>query len=230
MYNLNYNYGYPNLNYNIKNINNCKCTKSYFRIFNSIFDSPNLDVYINEMIMASNLKYGEFTKHVLFAPGNYRVTLYPSGSQNGAIFEGDIVIDRNLTYTGALSGYISDSSEISIYMIPEAKENADMKQMSSLRLINLGLDSPSLELVVEDGTILFSNLNYGDISSNIAIPSTRYTLHLRANSKNENILTAPNVDFAPKMHYTLFVIGNYGKTPKMELIIPEDGVNYLDIC
>jgi len=102
--------------------------------------------------------------------------------------------------------------------------------LAALRLINLGINTPSLDLVSDDGTILIYGLQYGDTSNNIAIPAENYTLYLRETNGTTDILTAPKVDLAPKMHYTLFVIGRYGDSPRIELIIPDDGVNYLDIC
>lgn len=220
---------FNNQNSNMNN-NSCYCYKSYFRILNAITDAPALDVYANEMLIASNLKYGEFSRYMKFMPGNYSITVYPSGSQKDAVIETNITIDRNLAYTGALTGELSDPSNLSIYMIPEQKETHNMERMAAVKFINLSPNGPPLKLISDDGTILFSDIEYGDVTDNVALPAGTYTLHLRSNDSDKNILTVPSIDFAPRMYYTLFVIGKYGITPKIEMLIPEDGLNYLDLC
>jgi len=221
---------FNNQNGNMNNNSSCSCYKSYFRVLNAIADAPALDVHVNEMLIVSNLKYGEFSRYMKFMPGNYTVTVYPSGNQTKAIIETNITIDRNLAYTGALSGEMSDITNLSIYMIPEAKETNQMNRMAAVKFIDLSPDGPSLKLISSDGTILFSEIEYGDVTDNVALPAGTYTLNLRATDSDKNILTVPNIDFAPRMYYTLFVIGKYGVTPKLEMLIPEDGLNYLDLC
>jgi len=68
------NSGYP-MNEYLKR-NSCYCVKSYLRILNALVDGPSLDVYVNELQIASNLKFGEFSRHVLFNPGDYRLAAY----------------------------------------------------------------------------------------------------------------------------------------------------------
>ncbi len=226
-----------NLPYNIfpnsinGNMNSCACTKSYFRVLNAVEGSPAVDVYVNEMLLSSNLKYSEFSRYMKFMPGSYKLTVYPSGSKKEPILQTDIKIAENLAYTGAISGSIKNLPELSIYMMPDEKENNAMNKMSAVKVINLINDSVPLELVTGDGTVLFSDLEYADITNNVALPSGTYTLHLRPKGSNKNILTVPSVDFAPRMYYTLYLIGEYSKDkPKIELLIPEDGINYLDLC
>lgn len=210
----------------------CFCLKSYFRILNAVSGSQPLDVYLNEMILASNLKYGEFSRYIKVMPGNYKITVYISGRNKDPIFEASISIGKNLAYTGALTGRADDPSELGILMIPDAKENQIMNNMSAVKVVNLIPGSIPTNLVTDDGAILFSGMGYGDITGNVALPAGRYTLYLRAGSDEKNILTAPNVDFAPKMFYTLYLTGELDgqSSPRVEMLIPEDGVNYLDLC
>lgn len=225
--NMPYNMFLNNINGNMQS---CACTKSYFRVLNAITGSPPVDVYVNEMMLSSNLKYGEFSRYMKFMPGNYKLVVYRSGSKNEPVLETDIIIDANLAYTGALTGDMEDLSNLSIYMMPDEKENISMDRMAAVKVINLIPNSVPLDLVTGDDTILFSGIEYGDITSNVALPSGTYTLHLRAKGNDKNILTVPSIDIAPKMYYTLFLIGKYGDIPKIELLIPEDGINYLDLC
>lgn len=210
----------------------CFCVKSYFRILNVVSGSQPLDVYLNEMILASNLKYGEFSRYIKIMPGNYKLIVYPSGKNKEPIFETEIGIGKNLAYTGALTGKADEPSELSLLMIPDAKENHIMNNMSAVKVVNLIPGSIPTNLVTGDGTTLFSGMKYGDITGNVALPAGKYTLNLREKNDEKNILTAPNVDFAPKMFYTLYLTGELDgqSAPRVEMLIPEDGVNYLDLC
>ena len=206
----------------------CSCRKSYFRILNAYADKP-IDVQVNEILMAENINIGGLTRYVQFAPGTYRVKIYESNDERRIIFETDLNIDRNLAYTGVIAKDDDDPTDISILMVPEEKEIAIKGKMSSVRLTNIAINAPELELVTSDGTVLFSGINYGDASGNVALPSGVYTLYLRNKDDKNNMFKLPYVDFAPRMHYTLF-IAEKGEDSDIQLLIPEDGVNYLDIC
>lgn len=216
-------------NVDLMQLGGCYCNKSYFRVLNTFTDTP-LDVQINEILMAENLKNGGFTRYVQFSPGTYRIIIHESGDEGKLIFETNVNIDRNLVYTGVIARDEEDPTDISILVIPEAKENSIPGRMSAVRFANMALDAPDLDLETSDGTVLFSRINYGDVSNNVAVPSGTYTLQLRTRDGKNDVLKVQNVDFAPKMHYTLFIAGKGDNNSDIQIIIPEDGVNYLEIC
>ncbi len=206
----------------------CRCKKSYFRILNAYADKP-IDIQVNEILMAEDLKIGGLTKYVKFEPGTYHVKIYDALDSKNLIFETNLKMGRNLAYTGVVTRDDDDPEDISILMVPEEKENSIKGRMSSVRLTNIALNAPEMELVAQDGTVLFSHVDYGDASVNIAIPSGTYTLYLRNKNTKNNVLKLPYVDFAPRMHYNLF-IAEKEENNDIQLIIPEDGVNYLELC
>lgn len=208
-------------------VSSCYCKKSYFRVLNSF--NSELDVQINDILMAENLKNGEFTRYARLEPGTYDIRINESGKPNNLVFQSLIEIDRNLTYTGVIAKDDKDKTDICVLVIPEAKEHAITGRMSAIRFTNLTANTPELELVTSDGTILFSNIKYSDVSNNVAVPSGRYTLKLKEKN-SDNVIKSMNFDFAPRMHYTLFLIGNNGDYPDVQIVIPEDGVNYLELC
>jgi hypothetical protein len=209
----------------VHGLSNCFCKKSFLRVLNTYDDT--LDVQINDIIMAENLKAGDFTRYVKFEPGTYHMKIYVSEPKK-LVFESTIDIDQNLAYTGAISQDDADKTDISVLIIPEAREYANKGKMTGIRLINLAADTPDLELAVTDGAVIFSGINYGDVSNNVAVPSGLYKLSLREKESKKEVKTM-NIDFAPSMHYTLFVAGEYDNND-IKIIIPEDGVNYLELC
>lgn len=202
----------------------CFCKKSYFRVLNT-FEEP-VDVQVNDILMAENLRIGEFTRYVKFPPGSYHALIY-QGENGNLLFESDIDIDYNLVYTGVVSVDNEDSNDICILMVPEEKANNMTGNMSALRLANLCIDAPEVILSSSDGTVLFSDIKFGKVSCNVAVPSGRYILHLKAPDGID--ILEYRLDIAPKMHYTLFISGKY-KDDSIKIIVPEDGVNYLDLC
>jgi len=201
----------------------CFCKKSYVRVLNTV--NQPLDIQVNDILMAENLKIGEFTKYVKFPPNSYHVLIHsPNGN---LLFESDIDIDYNLAYTAVVSADEENKKDICILMVPEQKAHNMTSNMSALRLANLCIDEPEVVMSASDGTILFSDIKYGKVSCNVAIPSGRYTLQLKKPDGTE--ILDHWIDAAPYMHYTLFIVGmkNDGS---IKIIVPEDGVNYLDLC
>jgi hypothetical protein len=201
----------------------CFCTKSYFRVLNAI-DLP-LDVQVNDILMAENLRMGEFTKYVKHPPSSYRIMLH--SADDDLLFESDINIDYNLAYTGVISADIEDRKDICILMVPEQKIHHMGPNIAALRMANLCDDLEEIVLSASDGTVLFSGIKFGKVSCNVAVPSGRYTLNLKK-ADGTKILEY-KLDAAPYMHYTLFVAGKE-KDGSIRIIVPEDGVNYLDLC
>lgn len=207
-------------------MNNCFCKKSFFRLLNTYADYP-VDVHVNEIVMGDNIKLGGFTKYVQFAPGKYQIKIYNT-NENNLIFESDVIIDQNLAYTGVITTDDNDKKDISILMIPEAKENCIIGKMSSVKLANLLEDGNNTELI-SDGTVWFSGIKYGEVSNNVSIPSGKYNLEFKDKKNEKSLLKIMNVEFAPKMQYTIYLIGKMDE-PQMKIVIPQDGVNYLGLC
>lgn len=200
----------------------CFCKKSYLRLLNTLAEP--LDIQINDVLMSEGLNIGEFTRYERFPPGSYHISVY--SDENNLVFESDIDIDYNLAYTGLIS-LDNESGEICVLMVPEEKAHHMTGNMSALRLANLSIDSPETVLSVSDGLVLFSDISYGKVSCNVAIPSGRYTLQLKTLDGSK--ILDYWMDTAPKMHYTLFIVGSH-KDKSIKIIVPEDGVNYLDLC
>ncbi len=209
-------------------MNSCFCKKSFFRLLNAYADFP-VDVHVNEIVMGENIKLGGFTKYAQFNPGKYIIKIYKSNDSNGLIFESEISIEKNLAYTGIIAKDNNDQSDVCVLVIPEAKENCIKGNMSSVKLANLLMDVPCVDILVSDGTVWFSDIEYCEISNNVGVPSGKYNLELRDKKNNKNLMKIMNVDFAPKMHYTIYLIGNKSKSD-IKIIIPQDGVNYLGLC
>lgn len=204
-----------------------KCKKSYLRILNT-YAKSSIDVQINEILMGENLSLGAFSPYVKFKSGEYDITMHDSNSKK-MIYKSKIRLDNNLVYTGVLSQDDLDKEDISVLMIPEAKDRDISGKNSSIKLTNLISDTKNLILTTHDNVVLFSGIGYGDVSDNIVIPSGKYSLNLVNKLDEDVILKVDDVDFAPRMHYTIFLAGNTKENQQAKLIIPEDGVNYLEI-
>lgn len=226
-----YPYSYPNYmdymanNNAVSGQSSCFCKKSFIRVLNTNKNSK-YDVLINDILMAENLNTGEFTRYAKFSPGTYHIKLYEAGEIKKLIFESTIDIHQNLSYTGVIALDDTDPTDLSVFMIPEAKENVEMGSMSALRFANFIQETQKIEMKAADGATLISGVKYGDVSINIAIPSGRYEFILTEKATNKPLKNF-RLDIAPRMHYTLFA---QGSNSDIKIIIPEDGVNYLELC
>jgi len=224
--NSTYNDYYKNMIYS--QMNRCFCNKSFFKLLNTYTDCP-VDVHINEIVMGENIKTGCFTRYAQFNPGTYRIKIYKTNEPKKLIFESDINIEKNLAYTGVITADDNDRTDINLLVIPEAKDNYIKGDVSSVKLANLLVDALPSELVASDGAVWFSGINYGDVSNNVVVPSGKYNLELRDKKSKKSVASIRNFSPTAKMHYTIYLVGNAEK-PDIKIIVPEDGVNYLELC
>src|SRR5690554_3700691 len=109
--NSTYNDYYKNTIYG--QMNKCFCNKSFLRLLNAYTDYP-VDVHVNEIVMGENIDLGGFTRYAQFNPGFYRIKIYKTNEPKNLIFESDISIDKNLSYTGVIAADDKDKKDISI--------------------------------------------------------------------------------------------------------------------
>jgi hypothetical protein len=98
-----------------------------------------------------------------------------------------------------------------------------------LRFAHLASAAPALDLVT-DGTTLFSDVGYQDVTEYVPVNPATYTLRLRSAGTGGVVLTAPNATLTSGRFYTVYAVGMPGSgAPPLQVLIPLDGNSYLNL-
>lgn len=191
----------------------------YVRIFHAVPDAPNVDIYADGDLIAGDLPYGQFTEYLSLPEGNYEITVYPAGMKNTPVLRNMLPLKQGSAQTVAAVGTLDT---IGLLAIPDAMIPRH-RYKSMVRFCHLSPNAPEVDITLPDGTVLFHNVAFKQLTPYIAVPPQNYTLQVRLAGTETVVLTVPGVNLEPSEFNTVYAIGLAGETPELEALLVSDG-------
>lgn len=195
---------------------------SYIRILHASPDTPAVDVYASGNLIAQNLTYKNFTPYLPLTPGRYSILIYPAGTKVTPLINTSLDVMPDSNYTIAATGMRRD---IKALIVPDTALPLPANR-SQIKFVHLSPNSPMVDLVTSDGTILFRNIEFKEISNNLIINPSRYTIQARVAGTTQVILTVPNVVIQGNRYYTIYAVGLADQNPPLQMLIALDKASY----
>ncbi|MDD3225478.1 MAG: DUF4397 domain-containing protein [Clostridium sp.] len=196
---------------------------TYIRILHSIIDAKNIDVYMNNVKIASNLSYGNFTEYIKINPGFYEFKIYKFGEKTNPILVQNAYLKYNSIYTIAATNYVKKAELLTIL----EPKGPTIKNKLFLKFVNLSPNSRMLSINVLNGSTLFKNISFKTITEYIALTPSRYTFQVKDSATNKLILNVPNIILKSNRFYSIYTIGLVNSKPEIKALVPLDGNSYL---
>lgn len=196
---------------------------SYVRLLHASPNAPAVDVYANDVLIARNLAYRDFTPYLRLRAGNYNIKVYPTGQRTNPVIDTNIMVPPFSIFTVAAIGELPN---ISLLPIPEPRMPIPLGKLY-IRFAHLSPDAPAVDITLPDGTPLFKNVSYKQVTDYIPVDPGTYTLQARIAGTDDVVLTVPNVNLHPNRFYTTYAVGLAQGTPGLQVLIPLDGNSYL---
>ena len=191
---------------------------SFIRLFHASPNAPAVDVYANGNLIVADLTYKELSPYLPVAPGNYNITVYPSGEMTNPVINTPVSIAENTIFNVAVIGTLPD---ISLFPIQEPI-TAQYSGSACVRFIHLSPNAPSVDIKLSDGTTVFNNVAYKNATTYACIPGGTYTFKVSPTGTDNVVLTVPNVNVNPNNYYSIYAVGLVGKSPALEaIVVPE---------
>ncbi len=191
----------------------------YVRVLHTVPDAPNVDIYANDNLIVSDLAYSEYTDYLPVPEGTYKISVFPAGSSNSPVISNMLTIDRNSLITVAAAGMLDSIGLLAIH-----DANTPMQSGKALiRFLHLSPDAPAVDITLPNGTVIFSNVSFKQMTPYIDVAPMDYTLQVRVAGTPNVVLTVPNVNLAANEYYTVYAIGLAGDDPQLEAMLLMDG-------
>ncbi len=187
---------------------------SSIRVFHASPGAPNVDVYANGKLIVKNLAYKEMSPYIPVAAGSYNIRVYPSGKTTNPVIDTNVFIPANSVFNVAAIGTLPD---ISLYPIPEPITAQNFGR-PCVRFIHLSPNAPAVDIKLSDGTRVFNNVGYKDITNYACIPPGTYTFTVSPAGTDNVVLTVPNLKLDANNYYTIYAVGLFSKTPPLEAL------------
>ncbi|TCT12113.1 uncharacterized protein DUF4397 [Natranaerovirga pectinivora] len=183
--------------------------------------APIINIYLDNRLIANNLRYKQQTMYLSLEPRAYTLSINLSNEPDTLFYETTIVIpDEAVISTvsvNLLEGLkiidISDDAEITSDKV-------------SIKFVNVSPDSPPLSFLI-NAQEKFNNINANESTDYIQITTaSNFNIEIKRTDTGEIISTVPNVLLLTGNAYTFYAIGLFYGTPSFEVVSSLDGSSY----
>lgn len=208
----------------ITNCEDCLCAKSYIRFFHAVPNCIPIDIYINDVMVVYDLKFGQLTQFMMYMEGTYNLQIFNSGNVEDPLYVEDFKIDKNSVYTIVKGG---DFGEFYMYYIKEKKYDGDVKNNAIVNFNNFLNVKKNLDMYALENDLLYQNVAFGKTTENKLISASEQRFSVSISGTEGKLADSKDIKLVSKTYYNIFCIGTIGK---VEVVILPGGLNYLDVC
>ena len=195
-----------------------KNNSSLVRVFHAAPQSPNVDVYVNDQMVFSNLAFGDFTRYVYLDEGEYNVSMYLAGQKDRPVINQMVDVPSQQIFTIAATGNLDN---LGLLVIPDKVSKSPSQNYSSVRVIHLSPNAPGVDILV-DGDTLFEDISFGEGTDYVDLNPGTYNVNVVLNT-DKSVVLPLKVTLNPDKIYTIYIIGN---PPTLQAVQVVDGNTY----
>lgn len=195
-----------------------KNNSSLVRVFHAAPQAPNVDVYVNDQIVFSNLAFGDFTRYVYLDEGEYNVSVYLAGQKDRPVINQMVDVPSQQIFTIAATGNLDN---LGLLVIPDKVSKSPSQNYSSVRVIHLSPNAPGVDILV-DGDTLFEDISFGEGTDYVDLNPGTYNVNVVLNT-DKSVVLPLKVTLNPDKIYTIYIIGN---PPTLQAVQVVDGNTY----
>lgn len=199
--------------------------QSYIRLLHASPGAPAVDIYANGKIIGRNLAYQGFTDYFAVAPGRYNIRVFPAGTMANPVLDTVLDVPPRSINTVAVIGQLPD---IGVTVVPEPVMPIPKGKLK-IRFAHLSPNAPRVDITLPDGTVLFRDVGYREVTDYIEVNPGTYTLQARPTGTDQVVLYVPNVTLKQDRFYTVYAVGLAGGNPPLQVLIPLDGNSYIKL-
>lgn len=210
------------------------------RILNAAANYGSVSVTIGEDMLTSGLPFGSSTPYRRVREGFRVVTVSSATYPRHIIYRQVLPFVAGIRVTLAL---VNSANGLGIQMIIDLPCFGGGRNLACLRMVNLSYNSGPLELVLEDGRVVFSDVRFKEVTSYKRANEGKYNFKV-VNSPNRpmpivsdisnindltyqlggtwNALLEFSIDMKANTLYTVYILGNDGYVPSLQPYILEN--------
>ena len=195
-----------------------KNNSSLVRVFHAAPQAPNVDVYVNDQMVFSNLAFGDFTRYVYLDEGEYNVSVYLAGQKDRPVINQMVDVPSQQIFTIAATGNLDN---LGLLVIPDKVSKSPSQNYSSVRVIHLSPNALGVDILV-DGDTLFEDISFGEGTDYVDLNPGTYNVNVVLNT-DKSVVLPLKVTLNPDKIYTIYIIGN---PPILQALQVVDGNTY----
>ena len=190
------------------------------RILHAVPNAPNVDIYLNGSLIASNLAFGKISEYMQISPGEYEFQLYPTGTYDKPLLSQNIQLISNSNYTVSI---VTLANNLFLFRLKDDNVPSS-KSQSLLRFINLSSNAPLLSLALPNGVTLFNEAEYLETTGYYQLSPGIYNFEILLGSSQITTKYINNITLDGGKFYTIYIIGLFKDKPPLGYLCVEDAI------
>ncbi|WP_240666726.1 DUF4397 domain-containing protein [Longirhabdus pacifica] len=174
-------YGYPQAPTHISRREYTKV-----RALHAAPNAPSVDIFVNGELFAKGVSFKDMTDYVKVMPGEYTIEIYTTDGQT-LVLQQRVRVPEGAHITLAAV----ENNGNGIELLPILDEPFVPPGKAKVRAIHLSPDSPAVDVAVQGGNVVFSNISYKDVTPYIEVEPGSLPLEVRVAGTNNVVLEIP---------------------------------------
>lgn len=172
--------------------------KGIIRVLHGSSSTENIDVYINAIRVFRNISYKEVSNYLSLPSGKYHLDIYPADNQVTSILNKRITVETGKIYTLPM---ISNAKKLRLLSFEDQLHVPAGE--SKFRFMHLSSNTPSLDVAVVKGDVVFSNVSFREASPYLGLTPMTIDLEIRHTGTKQVLLPLPQLQFKPNEVYSI---------------------------
>lgn len=144
------------------------------RVLHASPDAPNVDVYVDNKIVAANVAYPTVSGYLTLASGAHAFKVNAAGTETSVI-NISVSLTPGDDYTAIAAGFVATIQPL----LTTDQTTPPPAGQAALRVIHAAPDAGNVDVLVNNKVVL-SNVPFGAISSYLVIPAGTYDVKVNA--------------------------------------------------
>lgn len=185
-------------------------------------DAPAVDIYLDNAPVAglSGVPFKAVSGYLEVGASTHNIKVYVSGTTANPVIDATLTLLPNTSYTVAATG-LAGEGDLSPLVLIDDRSGPDSMGSASVRFVHTSPDAPAVNIVVQDGPTLFSNVEFRSFAGYTDVASGSYDLEARLSEGDALALSLPEVLLSESNSFTVFAVGLAGDG-SLGVVIVED--------
>lgn len=199
---------------------------SYIRFLNATSNSNKIEIYMNDMLIFSNIRYKDFTSYAPILPGDYTIKVYECENTDNIMLEQDLSIAGGNVATLVISGLVPKLIMLAVFEDP----NEEIYEGNAkFRIAHLSPTMLPIDLMVNNVKMI-DEIPFGKRTNYAQVPSGIYDFMVEESDidipeDKDKIRINKKIQIKDKKIYTIYVVGD---SPDIEIIQSLDVTTYMN--
>ncbi|WP_254279385.1 DUF4397 domain-containing protein [Haloarcula marina] len=187
-------------------------------------DAPNVDVAVDGETVLSDVPFGAVSDYLTLSPGEYQVTITPTGGDE-AVFDETVPVESGRQTAAAIGEVSGENQSFGVSLIAGESELAESGSARA-RAVHAIPDAPAVDVTAGDA-VLADGLAFGEASEYATVPADTAELQLRPDNESNDAdpVGAFEISLTDRAVHSVFAAGYLepsGDQPGARLVVATD--------